>query len=203
MRAGHGQGCPRWLPLFEQSGLPSGGKQLRGSGGEEDRVGAWDGCKWINDGGGEEHCGCGLEQKLRPEGVGTHGGNTGMELQGAELQVLTCDGPAGRAGNEGEGAFNTMHERVSREQIEDFFGCSGVECGAGASSGGCAIQTFGEGRHNKVVLTKGSCGFAALLLDRLVEGHETISNVYFAAGLDDRLRYICLCGGVQEDQLPE
>ena len=145
----------------------------------------------------------GWNRSLRPEGVGTHGGNTGMELQGAELQVLTCDGPAGRAGNEGEGAFNTMHERVSREQIEDFFGCSGVECGAGASSGGCAIQTFGEGRHNKVVLTKGSCGFAALLLDRLVEGHETISNVYFAAGLDDRLRYICLCGGVQEDQLPE
>lgn len=35
----------------------------------------------------------------------------------------------------------------------------------------------------------GQCDFSALLLRRLVEGHVLISNIYFAASLDPRLRY--------------
>lgn len=35
----------------------------------------------------------------------------------------------------------------------------------------------------------GQCDFSALLVQRLVEGQVLISNIYFAASLDPRLRY--------------
>ena len=136
----------------------------------------------------------GWNSSLRPEGVGTQGGGTGREPQGAELDVPADDGSADGAGDEGASAANAMHERVSREQVEEFFGCSGAACGTVARGRGYEMEASGEGSHNEVVWAKGRCGFAALLLERLVQGHVEISNVYFAAGLDARLRYLGVRG---------
>ena len=135
----------------------------------------------------------GWNGSLRPEGIGAQDGGSGTAPKGVELAVLTHDGPAHGAGNEGASATNAMHERVSREQVEEFFGCLRTVGGAGAGGGGYEMATSGEGSHNEVVWTSSRCGFAALLLERLVEGHVMISNVYFAAGLDARLRYLGLC----------
>jgi len=110
----------------------------------------------------------GWNGSLRPEGIGEQDGGSGTVPKGVELAVLTHDGPAHGAGNEGASATNAMHERVSREQVEEFFGCSGTAGGAGAGGGGYEMATSGEGSHNEVVWTSSRCGFAALLLERLV-----------------------------------
>jgi len=122
------------------------------------------------------------------EDVGTQGGGIGTELHGAELDVRTRDGPAHSAGSEGASTASAMHEHVSREQVEEFFGCSGTVCGAGTSCRGCDLVACGQDG----VWSKGSCSFAALMLTRLAQGHILINNVYAAAGFDASLRYIGL-----------
>lgn len=133
----------------------------------------------------------GWNSSLLPEGGGTQSEGNGAEQRGAGLDGRTHDGPAHGAGNDGASVTaDAMHERVSREQVEEFFGCSSTACGAGGGGGGYEMGASGEGRHNEVVWTKARCGFAALLSERLVEGQVVISNVYFAASLDARLRYL-------------
>ena len=60
---------------------------------------------------------------------------------------------------------------------------------AGEQEGGDQVEASRGSDCSDVTGPCGQCDFSALLLQRLVEGHVLISNIYFAASLDSRLRY--------------